>query len=65
MASRARRSDLAGRLPVRLPGRPTVNGREAQRRFWLLIAEGLSHTSLTRRGAAMSIHPRLGEVTAH
>jgi hypothetical protein len=27
---------------MRSPGRPTVNGREVQRRFWSRIAEGLS-----------------------
>ena len=39
---RRRRSDLAGRLAMRSPGRPPVAGREEQRRFWKAIARGLS-----------------------
>jgi len=38
----AQRTNLVGRAPMRSPGRPTVNGREVQRQFWLRVAEGLS-----------------------
>ena len=41
MAGR-RRSDLALRDKLRSPGRPPVARREHRRRFWALIAEGLS-----------------------
>ena len=37
-----RRSDRAGRPAMRSPGRPPVAGREAQQRFWTVIARGLS-----------------------
>ena len=39
---RRRRSDRAGRPAMRSPGRPPVAGREEQRRFWKVIARGLS-----------------------
>src|SRR6266545_1478628 len=39
---RRRRSGLAGRLPMRSPGRPPVARREHRQRFWKAIAHGLS-----------------------
>lgn len=41
-ASRRRRSDKAGRAPIRSPGRPPVGRREHRRQFWEAIAKGLS-----------------------
>src|SRR3954451_9512298 len=41
MAGR-RRSDRALRDKLRSPGRPPVARREHRRRFWALVAEGLS-----------------------
>jgi IS30 family transposase len=38
----SRPADRALRPPMRSPGRPPVNRRETQQRFWLKIAEGLS-----------------------
>ena len=37
-----RRSDRAGRPPMRSPGRPTAGRREHRHRFWGAIARGLS-----------------------
>jgi hypothetical protein len=37
---RRRRSGLAGRLPMRSPGRPPVARREHRQRFWKAIAHG-------------------------
>ena len=43
MADRKRRrSDRAGRPPMRSPGRPPVARREDRQRFWAAIARGLS-----------------------
>jgi hypothetical protein len=43
MADRKRRrSDRAGRTPMRSPGRPTVARREHRQRFWGAIGRGLS-----------------------
>jgi hypothetical protein len=39
---RQRRSGLAGRPPMRSPGRPPVARREDRQRFWKAIARGLS-----------------------
>jgi hypothetical protein len=39
--SRRRRSDRAGRAPMRSPGRPPVARREHRQRFWAAIATGL------------------------
>jgi IS30 family transposase len=39
---RSRRSDRAGRAPIRSPGRPTAGRREHRRAFWKAIARGLS-----------------------
>jgi transposase, IS30 family len=41
-SSRRRRSDRAGRAPMRSPGRPGVARREDRQRFWAAIATGLS-----------------------
>ena len=38
----AQRTNLAGRAPMRSPGRPPVNVRAVQREFWVRIAAGLS-----------------------
>src|SRR3954451_5793036 len=37
-----RRSDRAGRAPMRSPGRPGVARREDRQRFWAAIATGVS-----------------------
>src|SRR5215212_7958593 len=41
-ASKRRRSDRAGRGPIRSPGRPTAGRREHRQQFWNAIARGLS-----------------------
>ena len=41
-ASKRRRSDRAGRLPMQSPSRPPVGRREHRQRFWEAIARGLS-----------------------
>jgi IS30 family transposase len=41
-ASKRRRSDRAGRGPIRSPGRPTAGRREHRQEFWKAIARGLS-----------------------
>ena len=41
MNSRKRRSDRSGRPPLPSPGRPSVAGRDEQRRFWAAIAAGM------------------------
>jgi len=41
-ASRRRRSDRAGRDPIRSPGRPTAGRREHRQAFWKAIARGIS-----------------------
>ncbi|MGH7353121.1 MAG: IS30 family transposase [Candidatus Rokuibacteriota bacterium] len=41
-ASQRRRSDRAGRGPIRSPGRPTAGRREHRQAFWKAIARGLS-----------------------
>ena len=40
--SRRRRSDRAGRGPIRSPGRPTTGRGEHRQRFWKAIGRGLS-----------------------
>ena len=47
-ASRRRRSDRAGRGPIRSPGRPTAGRREHRQRFWRAIARGLSSWDAAR-----------------
>ncbi len=42
MGVKRRRSDRAGRAPMRSPGRPPVTRREHRQRFWAAIARGLS-----------------------
>src|SRR5215217_1532093 len=42
MGARRPRSGMAGRLPMRSPGRPPVARREDRQRFWKAIAHGLS-----------------------
>lgn len=42
MTKRKRRSDLAGRRPLRSPGRPPVWRRDHLTRFWSLVASGRS-----------------------
>jgi IS30 family transposase len=42
MGNRKRSSDRARRSVLRSPGRPPVSQREDRRRFWALIAQGLS-----------------------
>ena len=39
---RSRQTDRPGRPPMSSPGRPPINRREVQQRFWRKIAEGLS-----------------------
>ena len=41
-ASKRRRSDRAGRGPLRSPGRPTAGRREHREAFWKAIARGVS-----------------------
>jgi IS30 family transposase len=40
MKRQKRRSDRAGRAPLRSPGRPTVAGRDNRQEFWAAIAAG-------------------------
>src|SRR5918993_5918998 len=42
MGAQRPRSGMAGRLPMRSPGRPPVARREHRQRFWKAIAHGLS-----------------------
>ena len=42
MGARRRRSDRAGRTPIRSPGRPPVGRREHRQRFWAAIVRGVS-----------------------
>jgi IS30 family transposase len=42
MGARRPRSGMAGRVPMRSPGRPPVARREDRQRFWKAIAHGLS-----------------------
>ena len=41
-ASKRRRSDRAGRGPIRSPGRPTAGRREHRQQFWKAVARGVS-----------------------
>ena len=56
-ARRGRRSDLAGRPPMRSPGRPPVARREHRERFWLAIASGSSSEDA---GVAAGVSPAVG-----
>lgn len=42
MSNRKRRSNRAGRKPLRSPGRPRASRREHRKLFWIAIATGLS-----------------------
>jgi transposase, IS30 family len=56
---RARAAILAGRPPLRSPGRPPVNRRAERQRFWRLIAEGLSsEDAAVACGVSMPLGPR-------
>jgi IS30 family transposase len=55
--SRRRRSDRAGRAPMRSPGRPPVARREDRLRFWAAIAGGLSSE---QAGVAVGVSPAVG-----
>jgi hypothetical protein len=55
--SRRRRSDRAGRAPMRSPGRPPVARREERLRFWVAIAGGLSSE---QAGVAAGVSPAVG-----
>src|SRR5215211_1623874 len=55
--SRRRRSDRAGRAPMRSPGRPPVARREDRQRFWAAIADGLSSE---QAAVAAGVAPAVG-----
>jgi transposase len=55
--SRGRRSDRAGRAPMRSPGRPPVARREDRQRFWAAIANGLSSDEA---GVVAGVSPAVG-----
>jgi helix-turn-helix protein len=56
---KARAAILAGRPPLRSPGRPPVNRSEERRCFWRLIAEGLSsEDAAVSCGVSMPLGPR-------
>jgi hypothetical protein len=55
--SRRRRSDRAGRAPMRSPGRPPVARREHRQRFWAAIADGMSSD---RAGVVAGVSPAVG-----
>src|SRR5690606_41449380 len=49
----------SGRPPLRSPGRPPVNRREEQQRFWRKIAEGLtSEDAAVACGVSQPLGPR-------
>jgi len=52
-----RRSDLAGRPPMRSPGRPPVGRREHRQRFWAAIARGLGSEAA---GIEAGVSPAVG-----
>ena len=54
---RRRRSDRAGRAPMRSPGRPPVARREHRQRFWAAIADGFSSE---QAGVAAGVSPAVG-----
>src|SRR5215212_6989313 len=55
--SRRRRSDRAGRAPMRSPGRPGVARREDRQRFWAAIADGFSSE---QAGVVAGVSPAVG-----
>src|SRR5438128_5574871 len=56
-APKRRRADLAGRAPMRSPGRPPVGRREERQRFWAAIADGLSSEEA---GVVAGVSPAVG-----
>jgi IS30 family transposase len=54
---RRRRSDRAGRAPMRSPGRPAVARREDRQRFWAAIAAGMSSD---QAGVVAGVSPVVG-----
>ena len=54
---RRRRSDRAGRAPMRSPGRPPVARREHRQRFWAAIAEGMPSD---QAGVVAGVSPTVG-----
>src|SRR5919202_7016768 len=56
---RKRRSDRAGRPPMRSPGRPTVARREVRQRFWAAIRRGLfSEDAAAEAGVSPAVGAR-------
>jgi hypothetical protein len=56
---RARAAILAGRPPLRQPGRPPVSLRAQRQRFWRLVIEGLSsEETAVACGVPMPLRPR-------
>jgi IS30 family transposase len=55
--SKRRRSDRAGRVPMRSPGRPSVARREDRQRFWAAIASGMSSDQAS---VAAGVSPAVG-----
>ena len=56
-AAKRRQADLAGRAPMRSPGRPPVARREERHRFWAAIADGLSSEEA---GVVAGVSPAVG-----
>src|SRR5437763_9735283 len=56
-APKRRRADLAGRAPMRSPGRPPAGRREERQRFWAAIADGLSSEEA---GVVAGVSPAVG-----
>src|SRR5688572_17364586 len=54
---RRRRSDRAGRGPMRSPGRPGVARREDRQRFWAAIAAGMASD---QAGVAVGVSAAVG-----
>src|SRR5205807_7214877 len=50
-------ADLAGRAPMRSPGRPPVARREERQRFWAAIADGVSSEEA---GVVAGVSPAVG-----
>src|SRR5215216_4809834 len=57
MGARRPRSGMAGRVPMRSPGRPPVARREHRQRFWEAIAGGLSSEE---SAVAAGVSPAVG-----
>ena len=57
--SRGWGAEQTGRAPMRSPGRPSVNQRDAKRAFWKRIAEGLSSEGAALAcGVSQPVGPR-------